>query len=146
MRTKHRQIRAYVAALVGLVASPVFVAGAPPAGSRTTQTDPRVAQQQQLQQQQMLQQQQQQQLRQQQLQQQQQQLQQQQQQEQARQASAADSALLGPATGDATKARAELKNTARQVTFNGLPLYFFSGDKAVGDSNGVYTGWMAVKP
>jgi hypothetical protein len=68
-----------------------------------------VAQQQQLQQQQMLQQQQQQQLRQQQLQQQQQQLQQQQQQEQARQASAADSALLSHATGDATKARAELK-------------------------------------
>ena len=33
-----------------------------------------------------------------------------------------------------------------QVTYNGLPLYFFANDKAPGDSNGVYTGWEAVKP
>ena len=32
-----------------------------------------------------------------------------------------------------------------QVTYNGLPLYFFSGDTAPGDSNGIYTGWAAVK-
>jgi predicted lipoprotein with Yx(FWY)xxD motif len=35
---------------------------------------------------------------------------------------------------------------ALQVTYNGLPLYFFSGDKAPGDAKGVYPGWSAVKP
>ncbi|HLY13981.1 MAG TPA: hypothetical protein VKR24_06490 [Candidatus Limnocylindrales bacterium] len=33
-----------------------------------------------------------------------------------------------------------------QVTYNGLPLYVFSGDTAPGDSNGIYTHWSAVKP
>jgi predicted lipoprotein with Yx(FWY)xxD motif len=33
-----------------------------------------------------------------------------------------------------------------QVTYNGLPLYFYEDDKAPGDANGVYTGWVAVKP
>ena len=33
-----------------------------------------------------------------------------------------------------------------QVTYNGLPLYFYSGDTAPGDANGIYTGWAAVKP
>ncbi len=33
-----------------------------------------------------------------------------------------------------------------QVTYNGLPLYFFSGDAAPGNSNGVYTSWDTVKP
>lgn len=33
-----------------------------------------------------------------------------------------------------------------QVTYNGLPLYYFSADKAPGDSFGVYTGWTAVTP
>jgi predicted lipoprotein with Yx(FWY)xxD motif len=33
-----------------------------------------------------------------------------------------------------------------QVTYNGLPLYFFSGDSAPGDANGVYPNWEAVKP
>ena len=33
-----------------------------------------------------------------------------------------------------------------QVTYNGLPLYFYSGDKAPGDANGNYPGWAPVKP
>jgi predicted lipoprotein with Yx(FWY)xxD motif len=33
-----------------------------------------------------------------------------------------------------------------QVVYNGLPLYFFSGDSAPGDANGVYPNWAAVKP
>jgi predicted lipoprotein with Yx(FWY)xxD motif len=37
-------------------------------------------------------------------------------------------------------------NGSTQVTYNGLPLYFFSGDTAPGDANGIYTGWAAVKP
>lgn len=35
---------------------------------------------------------------------------------------------------------------AVQVTYNGKPLYFYSGDHAVGDSNGIYPDWSAVKP
>ena len=33
-----------------------------------------------------------------------------------------------------------------QVTYNGLPLYFYSGDTAPGDTNGNYPGWNPVKP
>ena len=33
-----------------------------------------------------------------------------------------------------------------QVTYNGLPLYFFHNDKAPGDANGVYDMWEVVKP
>jgi predicted lipoprotein with Yx(FWY)xxD motif len=37
-------------------------------------------------------------------------------------------------------------NGALQVTYNGLPLYFFKNDKAPGDANGVYANWEAVNP
>ena len=33
-----------------------------------------------------------------------------------------------------------------QVTYNGLPLYYFKNDKAPGDANGIYANWEAVKP
>jgi predicted lipoprotein with Yx(FWY)xxD motif len=33
-----------------------------------------------------------------------------------------------------------------QVTYNGLPLYFFKNDKAPGDLNGVYENLETVKP
>ena len=32
-----------------------------------------------------------------------------------------------------------------QVTYNGLPLYFYSGDNAPGDTNGSYPNWNLVK-
>lgn len=57
----------------------------------------------------------------------------------------------GTPTGDAgvtgtlgTITRAD--NGALQVTYNGLPLYFFKNDTAPGDLNGVYENWVTVAP
>jgi predicted lipoprotein with Yx(FWY)xxD motif len=33
-----------------------------------------------------------------------------------------------------------------QVTYNGLPLYFFHSDAAPGDIKGKYPNWSLVKP
>jgi predicted lipoprotein with Yx(FWY)xxD motif len=33
-----------------------------------------------------------------------------------------------------------------QVTYNGIPLYHYSGDSAPGDTNGNYPGWSPAKP
>jgi predicted lipoprotein with Yx(FWY)xxD motif len=33
-----------------------------------------------------------------------------------------------------------------QVTYKGLPLYFFHSDSNPGDTKGNYTGWSLVKP
>ena len=33
-----------------------------------------------------------------------------------------------------------------QVTYKGLPLYFFHSDANAGDTKGNYTGWSLVKP
>ena len=33
-----------------------------------------------------------------------------------------------------------------QVTYNGLPLYFFKNDQAPGDANGIYEFWEVVTP
>jgi predicted lipoprotein with Yx(FWY)xxD motif len=44
----------------------------------------------------------------------------------------------------ATITRAD--NGALQVTYNGLPLYFFKNDSKPGDLNGVYENWETVAP
>ncbi len=47
---------------------------------------------------------------------------------------------VGGTLGTITRA----DNGALQVTYDGLPLYFFVKDAAPGDANGIYPGWKAV--
>jgi predicted lipoprotein with Yx(FWY)xxD motif len=49
----------------------------------------------------------------------------------------ADASKLGTITRD---------DGTLQVTYAGLPVYFFKNDKAPGDLNGVYDKWITVKP
>jgi predicted lipoprotein with Yx(FWY)xxD motif len=59
-------------------------------------------------------------------------------------AGAAPSAGDGVTGALATITRAD--DGTLQVTYNGLPLYFFAGDHAPGDTNGSYPNWNLVKP
>jgi predicted lipoprotein with Yx(FWY)xxD motif len=57
----------------------------------------------------------------------------------------------GTVPGGGTGASGQLGTIRRsdgttQVTYNGLPLYFFAGDSAAGQTNGSYPGWSLVKP
>ena len=52
----------------------------------------------------------------------------------------------GPGVTGALGTITRTDDSSIQVTYNGLPLYFFVGDEAPGDSNGVYTNWEAVTP
>ena len=59
-------------------------------------------------------------------------------------AGAAPTAGSGVSGALGTITRAD--NGSLQVTYNGLPLYFYAGDKAAGDTNGSYPNWNLVKP
>jgi predicted lipoprotein with Yx(FWY)xxD motif len=54
-----------------------------------------------------------------------------------------------PTAGDGVTGKLDVikrDDGTMQVTYNGLPLYFYFGDKAPGDTNGNYPGWNLVKP
>lgn len=42
--------------------------------------------------------------------------------------------------------RSENSTTTFQWTYQGLPLYFYVGDSAIGDTNGDYTSWTIARP
>jgi predicted lipoprotein with Yx(FWY)xxD motif len=42
--------------------------------------------------------------------------------------------------------RSENNTTTFQWAYKGLPLYFFTGDAQIGDTNGNYSGWPIARP
>jgi len=57
---------------------------------------------------------------------------------------AGDTPTGGPGVAGTLGTITRADNGALQVTYNGLPLYFFAKDAAPGDTNGIYPGWRAV--
>jgi predicted lipoprotein with Yx(FWY)xxD motif len=58
----------------------------------------------------------------------------------------ADQVTLGDGVDASKVATITRTDGLLQVTFNHAPLYFFNGDSAVGDTNGVYTNWRLATP
>jgi predicted lipoprotein with Yx(FWY)xxD motif len=57
-------------------------------------------------------------------------------------------AMAGPGVEVDWLATAERRDGTTQVTYKGMPLYYFSGDQQPGDSNGQGVGgvWFTVAP
>jgi predicted lipoprotein with Yx(FWY)xxD motif len=60
----------------------------------------------------------------------------------------ADEPLTLPAGVDGELTQIERTDGARQVAYNGIPLYYFAADMAAGDTNGQWVGdsWFVVAP
>lgn len=57
---------------------------------------------------------------------------------------AGDTPTGGPGVDGALGTITRTDNGALQVTYDGLPLYFFAKDTAPGDTTGIYTNWRAI--
>ena len=60
--------------------------------------------------------------------------------------SSADQISVGDGVDSSLVSTITRSDGALQVTFNHAPLYFFSGDTAPGNTNGVYTLWRLATP
>jgi len=59
---------------------------------------------------------------------------------------AGTSPTAGPGVTGTLGTITRTENGALQVTYDGLPLYFYQGDSSPGDENGNYPEWNLVKP